>query len=100
MLNRLVNGVFSQQGDGAATETRARQTAAQHAVHLSGCRDQRIEFLGRDLVIVAQRIVALVHQSSESLKVTFLECHRGVQGPLNFCDHVSGSFNDMIGRLS
>lgn len=99
MLNRLVDRVSSQQGNGATAETSARQTTTQYAVHLSGRRHQRVELRGRDLIIVAQRVVALVHQSAESLEVALLERFRGVKSPLNLRDYVTSSPYNAVGRV-
>lgn len=50
-----------QKCDSAATEARSGKSTAQNSIDTPGNGNQGVELFWGDLVVVAQRIVALVH---------------------------------------
>lgn len=86
--------VGTHQGNGATAEAAAGHPRADHAVVLAqipGRVDQGVEFHAAHFVVVAQGIVAGVHELADCVPVVVGDFLGGLDGTFNLADYVASA---------
>lgn len=96
--------VVLDEADRGAAEARARHARTDDAILLPCDLSERIEFLARHFVVVAQREVRLVHQAAELLHIVVLESLDSVERAVVLVDSMACAvaledFLDVAGNL-
>jgi hypothetical protein len=92
-IDKFVDAVAFDEGDGTAAKAGPRHPGTEAGGMALCQRDHRVELRPRDLEVIAEGSMALVHQSADFDNVTALEPSRRFRRPRVLADDVAGTLS-------